>query len=243
MRLKKAPKGESLSEKAHNHIATTESIMVTLTGHGVSTVQANSILSEAKRFEALGDFSSAIERAEAAKLALIRAKREHENATAPIAAKPVPEGEVMVQEEVGEEEVVDLSKLPKNYMQAKFMLNSAKDLIESKNVSGGEAFDYYQKAKKHFDAEDYSKALSFAIKAERLLDSERVDLIGTEVPEGEEETIEVMVCPGCDAEVSPDDAFCRNCGEKLEFDSTCPGCEADIEADDKFCRKCGQNLG
>jgi predicted amidophosphoribosyltransferase len=43
--------------------------------------------------------------------------------------------------------------------------------------------------------------------------------------------------------VNVNDAFCRGCGQKLEFLTNCPGCEADIEAHDKFCRKCGHDLG
>ena len=251
MRLRRAPKGESLSDKAHNLISTTESISSTLAGQGVNTTEANSIIANAKKFERIGDYSSAIERAEAAKLALIRAKREREvGATpAPAVKQTAAESEPMEEEQV-EEDVVDLSKLPKNYMQAKFMLSSAKDLLDRKGITGGEAYDFYTEAKERFDAEDYSKALTLAIKAERLLDSDTVDLIGEEEAEekapsdegDEEEVIEVMVCPECDAEVSGDDAFCRSCGEKLEFDTSCPGCDADIESDDKFCRKCGHKL-
>jgi ribosomal protein L40E len=243
MKLRKAPVGESLSDKAHNHITTTENILTSLANQGVRTAEANSILVEAKRFAVTGDYTSAIERADAAKLALIRAKRERDLEPAAPARQPVQEGNTMVSENSEEEELVDLSKLPKNYMQAKFMLNTARDLIQKNNVKKGEAFDYYQKAKECFDAEDFSKALSFAIKAERLLDSNAVDLIGEEEPEeGEEEIVEVQVCSECDAEVSPDDAFCRSCGQKLELVTCCPGCEADIEVGDKFCRKCGHKL-
>ncbi len=254
MKLKKSPKGEMLSEKAHNLILTNESISSTLANQGINTRNADDLLKEAKSFERRGDYSSAIERAEAAKLALLRAKREHAPAsesTMPV-AQPISDVETMNQEptetDFTEEIDVDLSKLPKNYLQAKFMLNSAKDFIEKDGITSGEAYEYYEKAKERFDAEDYSKALSFSIKAERILDSETVGLIGEEEPEeaapeeGEEEVIEVLVCPECDAEVSAEDAFCRSCGQKLEFDTTCPECETEIEQDDKFCRKCGQKI-
>lgn len=252
MKFKKAPKGEMLSEKAHNLILTTESISSTLADQGINTRNADGLIREAKSFERRGDYTSAVERAEAAKLALLRAKREH----APIpetrrrAAQPISGVEMDNDEyeetEHTEEKDVDLSKLPKNYLQAKFILNSAKDLLEKEKVTSGEAYDYYQEAKKRFDAEDYSKALSLAIKAERILDSDTVDLIGEEeledVESPEEEVIEVIVCPECDKEVSTDDAFCRNCGQKLEFETNCPGCDAEIEHTDKFCRKCGHKI-
>jgi ribosomal protein L40E len=239
MKLRRTQKGESLSDKAHNLIMTTESISASLTSQGIQTAEANALITEAKRFEAMRDFSSAIERAEAAKLALIRAKRE-QNVSPAAPANPPTQGGLSMEDE---EELVDLSKLPKNYMQAKFILNSAKDLLEKDGIKSGEAFDNYQKAKEHFEAEEYSKALTLAIKAERILDSDTVGLIGEEeADEVEEEVVEVQVCPECDNEVSPDDAFCRSCGQKLEFISACPGCEADIESDDKFCRKCGHSL-
>jgi hypothetical protein len=243
MKLRRGPKGEPLSDKAHNLIQTTESISTSLSNQGIRTAEANSLLAEARRFENMGDHTTAIERAEAAKLALIRAKREQDiGPTAqPVQAKP-GSGD-MKEEEEGEEDLVDLSKLPKNYMQAKFILNSARDLIEKDNIKSGEAYDFYQKAKGHFDAKDYSKALSLAIKAERLLDSETVGLIGEEeAEEHEKEVVEVQACPECDSEISADDAFCRSCGEKLEFISACPGCDGDIDSGDKFCRKCGHKL-
>jgi ribosomal protein L40E len=247
MRLRRAPKGETLADKAHNLILTTESISSSLAGQGVDTNPADSILQEAKRLEVRGDYSSAIERAEASKLALLRAKREHQTHKTPITS-PAPqpssqvEPEYQNEEEEGpEENAVDLSKLPKNYMQAKFMLSTAKDLLDQNDIKDGEAFKHYQKAKKHFDAEDYSKALSFAIKSERLMDSETVGLIG-EDEITEEVEIETATCPECDNEITSDDAFCRNCGEKLTFDTLCQGCEAELGPDDKFCRKCGQKL-
>ncbi len=251
MRLRRAPKGETLAEKAHNLILTTESISSSLAGQGVDTQTADSILQEAKRFEVGGDHSSAIERAEASKLALLRAKREHRThmpETSGPVRQPIsqvePEYQNEEEAEMPDTDAVDLSKLPKNYMQAKFMLSTAKDLIDKKDIKDGEAFKYYQKANEHFDAEDYSKALSFAIKSERLMDSETVDLIGEEdiTGEGEEVEIEIVTCPECDNEITSDDAFCRNCGEKLVFDTLCQGCEAEIGPDDKFCRKCGQKL-
>ncbi|KYK30376.1 MAG: hypothetical protein AYK23_01230 [Candidatus Proteinoplasmatales archaeon SG8-5] len=242
MRLRRTPKGESLSDKAHNLIMTTENISTSLANQGIPTVEANTLLTEAKRYEVMGDHQTAIDKAEAAKLALIRAKRERDVGQ-PGPAVQRAQGGLKMEEETYDEELVDISKLPKNYMQAKFMLSSAKDIIEKNGVKSGEAYDYYKQAKERFDAEDYSKALSLAIKAERLLDSETVGLIGEEeTDEIEEEVVEVQVCPECDAEVSADDAFCRSCGQKLEFITACPGCEADIDSDDKFCRKCGHKL-
>jgi len=254
MRLTKKEKGESLAEKAHNLIITTQSISATLANQGVVTFEANGILKEAKGFNSRGDYSSAIERAEAAKLSLLRAKREGSAADEPRASDlPMTKGDAI---DIGshpgpvnlpepiQTENVGLDKLPRNFMQAKFMLSTIRDQLDKKDISDGEAFDLFQKADGYFENEDYSKALSTAIKAERLLDSETLGFIAEEEKkEGVEEVIvEDLVCPGCETGVTNDDAFCRKCGEKLEFQTACPGCDADIAPDDQFCRKCGQNL-
>ena len=256
MRFRKTPKGETLSEKAHNLIMTTQSISSTLSGQGIDTEDANRILLEAKNYEMRGDYNSAIEGAEAAKVALLRAKREHDlSGSAAPAVKPsvsvtahfdqdMPKDDMPLHEEP-ETDDLDLSKLPKNYMQAKFMLTTAKALLDKNGIKKGEAYSLYEQAKERFDAEDYSKALSLAIKSEQMLDSDAVSLIGEEEDDEEEnvEVEEVLACPSCEAELNHDDAFCRKCGEKIEFEAVCPECDAEVEPDDRFCRKCGQKLG
>jgi ribosomal protein L40E len=251
MRLRRAPKQtEPLSDKAHNTILTTQSISSTLSGQGVNTHEADLLLDEAKRYEDMGDYNTAVERAETAKLALLRAKRERETkgerAPAPkleydLMAMETPESDG---EEAVEEDKLDLSKLPKNYMQAKFMLSTTKDQMQRNDIRGGDAYELYKKSEEYFNKEDYSRALSFAIKAERLLDSKTVDLIGEEVETetGEDKEVEVMECPSCNAEVNIEDTFCRKCGEKLEFLTLCPHCEAEVDPGDTFCRKCGEKL-
>ncbi len=252
MRFKKKQKGETLSEKAHNLIITTESIASTLAGQGVATFDADSLLREAKNYNASGDHSSAIERAETAKLALLRSKREHNVS----GSQPEPGGSgtemspLMTTEPEDPEitpppgESMDRTELPDNYMQAKFMISTIKDQLVEKGIENGEVISFYNEAKEFFKNEEYSKALSFAIKAERLLDTETVGLIAEEKNLDKAEVeVEEMTCPSCDDDVTHEDAFCRKCGEKLDFQTLCPDCEAEVDPDDQFCRKCGQQLG
>ncbi|MCK5309295.1 MAG: zinc ribbon domain-containing protein [Thermoplasmata archaeon] len=236
---------ETMADRAHNLILTTESISRTLANQGVNTMEADSLLRKARSDESAKDYSSAIERGEAAKLVLLRAKRGQTsgNQDAPMTANAdnrpmnqsiydsvdVPLSKVQPREEK------DLDSLPTNYVQAKFMLNTTKDLLDRKGISSGEAYDYYKKAKKFFDNEDYSSALSNAIKADRLAGSDTVGLIAEEKQESEEI---IYVCPSCDSDIADDDVFCRECGENLE-DAGCPGCGEPIDTTDKFCRKCG----
>ncbi|MFO7619023.1 MAG: zinc ribbon domain-containing protein, partial [Thermoplasmata archaeon] len=104
-------------------------------------------------------------------------------------------------------------------------------------------YNFYSDAVSHFKREDYTKALSLSIKAERLLDSGTLTLIAEEKhPRAGEEVVEVLVCPGCDSEIAEDDAFCRECGQNLAIAQECPGCGAEFTSADKFCRKCGHKL-
>jgi len=52
-----------------------------------------------------------------------------------------------------------------------------------------------------------------------------------------------MRCASCNAEISLDDQFCGNCGEKnLAPIPSCPGCSAEVQEGDQFCGVCGQAL-
>ena len=243
---------ETVAERAHNLIMTTESISRTLANQGINTFEADSLLQQARREETSRDYGAAVERAEAAKIVLLRLKREQSTSgqsfTPPISD---PEKRPMNQSIYDTQDTpitasdvkpeVDLDSLPTNYIQSKFMLNTAKALLDNKGITKGDAFDLYNKAQNFFDQKDYSKALSHAIKAEQLIDSGTVNLIAEEVhPETEE--IEVYVCPSCDSEVKDDDLFCNECGQNLEEEVMCPGCKEPIQTTDKFCRKCGFKL-
>ena len=240
---------EPLADKAHNAILTTESISSTLSRQGLDTREADALIQQAKGLFSMKDYGSTIERAEAAKLVLLRVKREarpREN-TPPHpdpGMRPMNESlfkprdtEAVVREEK------KLESLPANYIQSKFMLSTTKDLLEKKGITSGEAFDFYTNALRCYEQEDYTKALSYAIKAEKLLDSGTLTLIGEQkIPDMAEEVIEVLVCPGCDTEISDEDVFCRTCGQNLAEPQACPGCGTEIDSSDKFCRKCGYKL-
>jgi len=49
-------------------------------------------------------------------------------------------------------------------------------------------------------------------------------------------------CPQCNAEMTPEDKFCTECGTKTEPISNCPKCNAIIEPGTKFCTECGTNI-
>lgn len=230
---------EPLADKAFNTVMTAESISQSLARQGADTSEADGIIAEARASLERKDHARAIERAEAAKISLLRAKRDLD----------APEPQVPEHEFEEAEDVVQPTRqskpdsLPKNYMQAKFMLGKVRDLLDSKGVTAGEAFDLYSSGMALFDGQDYTGALSCASKAGQILDSETIVLIGGEAHE-QAPTAENLDagCPECGSGISADDAFCRECGHDLAASSECPGCGRDIEAADKFCRRCGAKL-
>ena len=53
------------------------------------------------------------------------------------------------------------------------------------------------------------------------------------------------LCSECDNAISPEDAFCKNCGVVLAKDVAsyyCSNCSNDVASDDTFCKSCGNAL-
>ena len=64
------------------------------------------------------------------------------------------------------------------------------------------------------------------------------------VEEAVEETENLQTttnCPQCNAELTPEDRFCTECGAKIEAITNCPKCNAPIQPGTKFCTECGTN--
>ncbi len=237
---------ETMADKAHNMIATTENISSSLARQGIDTSEADSILDMANRDRAQKNYIAAIEQAESAKLVLLRLKREHDARAKAVPARADADANRRPVERVAFEsddmarEARPADTLPANYVQAKFMLTTTKDILDKRGITSGQAYDFYSDAVSAYERGDYTKALSLSIKSEKLLGSGALTLIGEEKPHHDsEEVIEVLVCPGCESEVSEDDAFCRECGQNLAGLGECPGCGTEVESSDKFCRKCG----
>lgn len=55
-------------------------------------------------------------------------------------------------------------------------------------------------------------------------------------------TINMIKCPKCGSEVSPEDKVCGNCGAKLAKTVNCPACGEEVDAFKKICTKCGAEL-
>ncbi len=56
-------------------------------------------------------------------------------------------------------------------------------------------------------------------------------------------TIEMLQCPKCHNEVTPDSRFCQNCGTHLVVMNRCQDCGTELPAEAKFCSSCGIEIG
>lgn len=56
-------------------------------------------------------------------------------------------------------------------------------------------------------------------------------------------TIEMLQCPKCHNEVTPDSMFCQNCGTHLVVTNRCQDCGTELPAEAKFCSNCGIEIG
>ncbi len=274
---------ETRSEEAFNVIHTTNRIITTMRSLGVDVAEAETFMREARQYQAQGNHDMAISRSEMAKdvLKTAKARFDREQASGDDAPSGIHDHvEPVTFKQPVEDPLLPTPpsaavKKPDNYLQSKFLLGTVRGLLkkeENQDIPG--AREMFENAKAEFGNENYTKALSLALKAEKMLKVRNLGHIAeTPIPhsgddidgEAEEEVIEEeefehrhqrkhtvvegiietgdVDCDSCGAEVHIDDAFCRKCGDKLEFIIVCPGCEAEVESDDMFCRKCGERLG
>lgn len=220
---------ESLADRAYNSLITSEAIARELMEKGVESVQASELLIEAREAYLAGRHRDAQVLAQEARAALIQVSSQMETISSDHEDIPIVEVE-----EIPESKPVLGKQYPKNYLQAKFLLNVVRDSLKGKRSSKPEirrARELMQEAKQAFDEERYSEALSLAISCNRLLE-------GQEVVESPKQPR----CPECGALIVEGDAYCGKCGQRLVTVFRCPQCEAEVEEEDNFCRKCGSAL-
>ncbi|MEW5937536.1 MAG: zinc ribbon domain-containing protein [Candidatus Thermoplasmatota archaeon] len=243
----------SASDRAFNTILATEKIYEMMLSQGIASEEGRALLRDARRCQASGRFTEAVERAEAAREKLAEAKMgvETQEIITASASRSEPLTPAPHQEEGGKEE------LPENYMQSKFMISTVEEGLRKagqKGVATTSSRQALEEARKAFEAGDYTSALSKALRARKILqgmppaplggpEETAVTDISAPIPAAQVESVEVLRCQQCSEKVSHDDVFCRRCGVKLEFVLICPGCSAEVGGEDRFCRKCGTKLG
>ena len=200
-------------EDAHNAISTTKNLIRVFSGRGVNTAKAESILIMARQHLDDRDFSGAKRYADAAKKALMEAKKEHdetalaeeteseEDAVAIADSKESMEESPPISEEYDvniPEDAEDSAaltytgtkllteKFPPNYLEARFTMTSAEEMISDAEELGkdmGLARHFLERAAAHFDAGRLSEALACAVKSRKAVEGEEILVKQSEMDE------------------------------------------------------------
>ncbi len=279
-RIRKAQEGNVLDSKdeAHNSVVSTKSIINVMKKKGVDVGSSEIIIERAEIALDAGNYKKAKRLAEEAKDDLDNAKTRPQPAM-PVLKKvgkedieyesDVLDDLVKLEEELSEEdrskqqefveEKEKIRVLPDNYLESKFEIDVAKQLVQERGTH--ESIKLLQMAESHFENEDYTGALKYAMKTKKSIDEKEAGLLAAQkvdrvkpesISKGEVKTSptsyeietreEAFSCPECGNPVDVSDKFCNLCGGKLEFKSNCPECGVEVSPLHRFCANCGTDL-
>lgn len=233
-----------LRDEAYNALITTSAVSKALKEKKKDTTDADRLIFEAERAYQRRDYSTCKELTDRAREALRQAKSKELEVFEEIASTPAP------QEEEPVVPFQEVKKLPVNYIESKFMIESARIGIETANQRGMDttaARAYLESAQKYFANTEYTEALKYAYKAKRCAEGQAVERLVTAEKKGTEEelkpqSVEEEKCPQCGASIRSVDNFCGKCGAKIIRIPKCPSCSAEVDPSDNFCRRCGTKL-
>ena len=253
-------------DEAYNAILTCRSVMNVLETQGANVSEARSLVNKARTHMQNGEHEMAIDLCEKARDELTRARSRTPAAPAPAPSREDRYGLDAIADEIvssrGPSPVKDSysgSKLEvqggPSYLVAKFEINTAREEITKATRDGrptGSAPDMLKKAQSEFDAGNYAKALSFAVKAKKAaspqgseetipLSSRHTHEAPSRASDGEADDV-VDVCPSCGSEIDTEDSFCGSCGARRSAERACPSCGRIASDSDRFCRKCGSTV-
>ena len=207
-------------DDAYNAVSTTRAVADSLRQNGRDTTEADVLIYKAETAYDRREFLNATELAGKAKKVLLTCKEKD------LISMPSP---APAKEESTEVPSNLIKKMPANCLESRFMIDSVRGMASGADEKAkAEADSCLARAQACYEAEDYNGALSEAMKARRLLTpcplageksypSAVVRLPPPEkTPANAASSPGPRLCPGCRVEASPDDAFCRKCGTRLE---------------------------
>lgn len=259
-------------DEAHNAILTTRSVIDVVEREGKDVSSARAVFNRARDAMARGNFERATDLCESARIELMKCRQPVQVRTSrPASPTEGPDDLERLAEEIvksdrrpSHADTYKGAKLPvdegSGHLSAKFEITAAKEDIGAAAEHGkdlGKAKSLLKMAESEFEAANYPKALSLAVKARKELGEaaagetiplrtpkmtpvagECVEDVAS-MPEGQAETLK---CESCSGMVLPDDVFCGHCGAPVVEELVCPGCGRRSDPKDKFCRKCGAAL-
>jgi hypothetical protein len=247
-------------DEAYNAMTTAQAVSAVLVENGRDTKEADRLLIEAELAYDRGDFLKCTDSSKRAKdyLAVApMAKVELEptpEEIIPLSIEPIPE----------QPKISEARKLPSNYLESKFMIETATDEIEVKRSQGKNitaSICLLEEAKKAFECKDYDVALRKSLKAKKGAEASteptRNNPVDVATSANVVETIPPVkaantdiskepaisaLCASCGTEARDDDNFCAKCGKPIERKRLCPSCHMEMSEDDVFCRRCGTEI-
>ncbi len=235
-------------DHAYNALATIKAVAGSLRSQGRDTTEADILLFQAEGAYKRRQYLDCKELSDRAKTVLRNAPQRELEPPRPAmvdvgkeATGKEQESEASAPAEVPSMEV---RKLPHNYLESKFVMESVRCLLENAPSPRRESAQCcLNDAEGCFEEAEYTDALRHSLKAKKMLEAaeDAVPLKEESAsPSKEDVSLPVSECPGCGAAMSRGDAFCFSCG--MAKRPSCPGCSADIIEGDAFCRKCGNRL-
>jgi len=152
-----------------------------------------------------------------------------------------------------------LNSLPENYLESKFEMKKIREMLYNEDVENEQAEEYYLKAERCFEDEDYTGALKYSVECRKLIKGDDAGLIPSK--DGEEEMEERIIkspkeldmdsyeTDGKEAKKTIDkepglkevSQIQKEDEEKIP-EKVCPDCGYEGGKEDKFCPRCGADL-
>ncbi len=277
-RLKKIKTKRELSpeDKAYNRIKRTKGVTSLMKRKGKDVKQADEMVNKAEQALEKGDLSQAKNFTEKAKDDLSKKKTgvsgsSNDSVKKSYTVDELDEVEFNESKDASrkrmelEKQKEKLESLPDNFLESKFEMKLARDLLEE-NDHGQRAEEFYAKAKRCFDEEDYTGALRYSIKCKKTIQGKEgagliagQDIDKKEGPpkevkerfpdllrnkEKSEDTVgKTQVKPETkNIEKATDKDHRITEEEKSKVVKTCPECGFKGEEEDTYCPNCGVEL-
>ncbi len=280
-RLKKikSQRGLSPEDEAYNRVKRTKGVKRMMNRKGKDVQQADEMVDKAEQALEKGDLSQAKDLAAKAKDDLSKgetnlepANDDDEDVKKAYTVDELDEVEFKESEEADrkrrelEKQKERLESLPENFLESKFEMKLAQDLLDE-TEHGQKAEEIYAKAEKCFEEEDYTGALKYSIKCKKKIKGkEGAGLIsGQEIDkkEGPPEEVKERFPDLVGGSKKSKDAF-EKTKRKIQTESSdetedeeyrpieeeeesgivkaCPECGFEGGEDDSYCPKCGAKL-
>lgn len=152
-----------------------------------------------------------------------------------------------------------LNSLPENYLESKFEMKKVREMLDKEDVENEEAEEYYLKAERCFEDEDYTGALKYSVECRKLIKGDDAGVIPSK--DGEEEMEEKIIkspkqlnqdlfeTDGKEAKKDIDKepglkevSQIQKEDEEKKPEKVCPDCGYEGGKKDEFCPKCGTDL-